>query len=91
VKSSIRVEKSNDLCYNIKKKIGGGFMSICYKKLWKLLIDNDMSKSELREKTGIAASTISKMNKNQYVSLEVLERICYALDCNIEDIVEIEK
>lgn len=50
-----------------------------------------MSKSELREKTGIAASTISKMNKNQYVSLEVLERICYALDCNIEDIVEIEK
>ena len=71
MKSSIRVEKSNDLCYNIKKKIGGGFMSICYKKLWKLLIDNDMSKSELREKTGIAASTISKMNKPVCV-LEVL-------------------
>ena len=64
-------------------------MSVCYKKLWKLLIDNDISKSELRKKTGISGSTISKMNKNEYVSLEVLDRICQEIDCNVEDVVEL--
>lgn len=63
-------------------------MNVTYKKLWKLLIDKDMSKADLRHKTGIASSTISKMNKNQNVSLEVLARICDSLKCKLDDIVE---
>lgn len=64
-------------------------MSVNYKKLWKLLIDREMSKSALRETAGIAASTLSRMNKNEYVSLEVLVKICIALDCDLGDVVEI--
>lgn len=64
-------------------------MDITYKKLWKLLIDREMSKAELRELSGVGASTFSKMNKNEYVSLEVLVKICIALNCEIGDIVEI--
>lgn len=64
-------------------------MSVTYKKLWKLLIDKEMSKAELREATGIAASTFSRMNKNEDVSLEVLSKMCIALDCEIGDIVEV--
>lgn len=64
-------------------------MAITYKKLWKLLIDREMSKAELREITGVGASTFSKMNKNEYVSLEVLVKLCIALNCELSDIVEI--
>ena len=66
-------------------------MGINYKKLWKLLIDKEMTKTELRRQTDIASSTISKMGRNEYVSLEVLVRICCALNCELGDIVEIEK
>ena len=66
-------------------------MNVNYKKLWKLLIDKDINKSELRKRSGIAASTLSRMNKNEYVSLEVLVKICVSLDCSIGDIVEIVK
>lgn len=65
-------------------------MSINYKRLWKMLIDKDMSKADLREKTGIAPSTFSKMSRNEYVSMEVLVRICDALKCQLSDIVEVE-
>lgn len=65
-------------------------MSINYKGLWKMLIDKDMSKADLREKTGIAPSTFSKMSRNEYVSMEVLVRICDALRCQLSDIVEVE-
>lgn len=66
-------------------------MSVSYKKLWKLIIDMDISKAQLRKKSGVAASTFSKMNKNEYVSLEVIERICNVLKCDIGDVVEIER
>ena len=66
-------------------------MGISYKKLWKLLIDKDMSKSELRSATGIASSTLSKMSQNELVSLDVLIRICAALECDIGDIISIER
>ena len=56
-----------------------------------MLIDRDISKSELRKNTHIAASTITKMNNDQQVSLDVLARICLELDCGIDDIVEIER
>lgn len=55
-----------------------------------MLIDKDMPKADLREKTGIAPSTFSKMSRNEYVSMEVLVRICDALRCQLSDIVEIE-
>lgn len=55
-----------------------------------MLIDKDMSKADLREKTGIAPSTFSKMSRNEYVSMEVLVRICNALRCQLSDIVEVE-
>lgn len=62
-----------------------------YKPLWKLLIDKNISKTELRERTSIARSTMVKMTNNDYVSMDILVRICVELDCGLDDIVEIEK
>lgn len=66
-------------------------MGINYKRLWKLLIDKDMTKTDLRKKTDIASSTLSKMGRNEFVSLDVLVRICCMLDCELSDIAEIER
>ena len=66
-------------------------MEYSYNKLWKLLIDKNMIKKDLMAKTNITSSTIAKMGKNQAVSLEVLGKICVALDCDIGDIVEVIK
>lgn len=65
-------------------------MGINYKKLWKRLIDDDIEISDLHTVTGIAHSTFSKMRKNEYVSLDVLVRICVALKCQLSEIVEVE-
>lgn len=62
-----------------------------YKPLWKMLIDKDMSKQDLRDKTAIARSTMVKMTNNEYVAMDVLVRICLAMDCGMDDIVEIER
>ena len=62
-------------------------MSFSYKPLWKLLIDKEMSKKHFMEVTGISKSTVMKMNKGDNVSMEVLERICQTLHCDISDIV----
>lgn len=64
---------------------------INYKPLWKMLIDRDVSKQKLREKTSISRSTIVKMKNNEYVAMDVLVRICVAMNCGLDDIVEIEK
>lgn len=64
-------------------------MSVSYKGLWKLLIDKDIKKSEMREGVGISTSTLSKLNHNKYVSLDVLVRICTYLKCQISDICEV--
>ncbi len=64
-------------------------MKFSYAKLWKLLIDKKMVKKDLMALTGITSSTIAKMGKEQSVTLEVLGRICKALDCNIGDIVDV--
>ena len=66
-------------------------MEYNYNKLWKLLIDKNLMKKDLMEKTGITSSTIAKMGKNNAVSMEVLGKICMALDCNIGDIVDVIK
>ena len=63
-------------------------MDWSYNKLWRLLIDKSMTKSQLREKTGISTSTLAKMGKNEIVSMDVLAKLCKALQCDIGDIVE---
>ncbi|MFR5189532.1 helix-turn-helix domain-containing protein [Peptostreptococcus sp.] len=63
-------------------------MPVLYNRLWKLLIDRNLNKTKLRDMANISNQTLSKLSKNQYVSLEVLERVCKCLECNIEDVVE---
>ena len=65
-------------------------MAVSYKKLWKLLIDYDMKKKDLAEKASISGYTIAKMSKGESVTTDTLVKICKALDCNIDDIMEIE-
>ena len=65
-------------------------MGVSYKKLWIRLIEKDMNKTALREAIDISTSTLSKLTKNEYVSMDVLARICKVLDCNIGDIVDIK-
>lgn len=64
-------------------------MAVNYNKLWKLLIDKKMNKSELREAVKTSPNTIAKLGKNEPVSLAVLIRICKVLECDIGDIMEI--
>ena len=66
-------------------------MSLKYNKLWKLLIDKGLNKSELCKKTGISRSTLNKLNNGENVNTEILEKICKFLECDIADIVEMEK
>lgn len=65
-------------------------VKISYKPLWKLLIDREMTKTELRKRTQIAPSTFTKMNNDRQVSLDILARICLELKCGFDDIVQIE-
>lgn len=62
-------------------------MPFTYKPLWKLLIDMDLTKKALMDETGVSKSTIDKMNRGEYVSMEVLERICTHLHCRLDDVV----
>jgi len=64
-------------------------MSVSYKKLWKLLIDKDMKKKDLCAKAGISSASVTKMGKGGHVTTEVLAKICIALDCTMDDIMEI--
>lgn len=90
--------KNDDI---IKNKIQGQFdviigennmsENLTYRPLWKVLINRDMTKTELRKKTQIAPSTFIKMNNDQQVSLDILSRICVELKCGFDDIVEIER
>ncbi len=64
-------------------------MSISYDKLWKLLIDKKMNRTDLKDASGISFNVLAKMGKNEFVSMESLLKICVALDCNIGDIVDV--
>lgn len=66
-------------------------MALSYNKLWKLLIDKGLNKTELREKTGISQATLAKLVKGENVNTETLEKICISLGCEIGDIVEIKE
>lgn len=63
-------------------------MSASYKKLWKLLIDKDLKKKDLQQLAGISNYTISKLNRGDNVTTDVLGKICKALNCNVDDIME---
>lgn len=64
-------------------------MAVSYKRLFKLMIDKKMRKKDLCELAGVSTSTMSKMGRDEIVSLEVIGRICQKLNCNIEDVLEI--
>ena len=64
-------------------------MAVSYKKLWKLLIDKDMKKKDLRIATGMTTTALAKLGKNEHVNTEILAKICKVLECNIEDIIEV--
>lgn len=64
-------------------------MTLSYNKLWKLLIDKGMTKTEMRLKADISTTTLAKLGKNETVSMEVLLKICKVLDCNVGDIIDV--
>lgn len=66
-------------------------MTVSYNKLWKLLVDKKMSKADLRKAAEIAPNTLTKMRKDEVVSIDVLLRICDTLDCNIGDIMDVAR
>ena len=68
--------------------VRGDNMAVCYKKLWKMLIDKDMIKKDLRLQTGLSTSTMSKLSKDENVSMDIIEKICTVLNCGVGDIME---
>ena len=76
--------------YNLyKQKCEVSLMPVSYKKLWKILIDKDMKKKDLQTASGVSWATITKLSKGETVSMDVLIKICRALECDIGDIMEI--
>lgn len=65
-------------------------MQANYDKLWKLMIDNKINKTQLSEKAGITTNAMAKLGRNESVQVEILAKICKVLDCNIEDIMELK-
>ena len=75
--------------YNKEIIIPKGYLyAVSYNKLWKLLIDKGMTKTELRLQTDMSTATLAKMSKNEVVSMDVMLRICKVLDCNVGDIMD---
>jgi DNA (cytosine-5)-methyltransferase 1 len=66
-------------------------MFVSYNNLWKLLVDKNMNKTELKKCTGIGSTTLSKLGKNQIVSMEVIIKICDALQCDVSDVMQISR
>lgn len=64
-------------------------MAVSYKKLWKILIDRDMTKTQLRKEAGISTGALAKLGKNENVNTEILVKICSTLRCDISDIMEL--
>lgn len=63
-------------------------MPVSYDKLWKTLIDQKMNRTELKDATGISFNILAKLGRNKYVSMESLYKICLALNCGIDDVME---
>ena len=65
------------------------FVSVSYKKLWKLLIDKEMNKTDLRLAAGVSTATLARLSKDELVTMDVLVRICKTLECNVGDIMDV--
>lgn len=65
-------------------------MHITYKKLWKLLIDQGLNKTDLRKMSGISSSSIAKLGRNENVNTDLLVKICTTLNCRLDEIMELE-
>lgn len=65
-------------------------MAVCYGKLFHLMIDKKITNSQLKEKAGFSANIITRLKKNEYISLDSIERICKVLDCGVDDILEFD-
>lgn len=78
------------ICYNMYKKVDEdvNIMAVSYKRLWKLLIDKDMKKSDLEREAKLTHYSLSKLSQGKNVSTEVLGKICETLNCTIDDIME---
>lgn len=68
--------------------LGDTVMAASYVKLWKLLLDRGLKRTDLIPMAGISSNILAKLGKNDYVSMESLEKICKALDCNVGDIID---
>ena len=66
----------------------GGVMAVSYKKLFHLLIDKGMTNAELMEKAGFSANIITRIKRDNYISLDTIEKICKTLNCGVDDILE---
>ena len=66
-------------------------MKIIYNKLWKMLIDKEMNKNDLKEATGLSAASIAKLGKGANITTDVLLKICETMNCELEDIIEIKR
>lgn len=66
-------------------------MAVSYNKLWKLLIDKGMTKTDLRLATDMSTTTLAKLGKNETVSMDIMLRICKVLECNFDDIIDVER
>ena len=66
-------------------------LTVCYNKLWKLLIDKNMKKKDLRLATGMSTTALAKLGRNEHINTEILTRICEVLDCDLSDIIELVK
>ena len=64
-------------------------MSVSYKKLWKLLIDKDMTRTDLRHAVGASSSTFAKLSRGEFISGDLMARICRELNCNVGDMMDI--
>ena len=89
VKKRLNISQKSDIIYIITFYARDTVMAASYKKLWKLLIDRDLKKKDLCAMANISTYTIGKMNRGDNITTDVLVRICSALDCSIEDIMEI--
>lgn len=69
--------------------MGGKYMDVSYNKLFKMLIDKGLNKTEFAKEVGISTNTLAKFSRNEFVSMEILVRICRKLNCTVDDIMEI--
>lgn len=81
------LEKSDKIDPNISC-FGGTKTALCYDQLFHLMIDKKMSNTQLKEKAGFSANIITRLKRNEYISVESIERICRVLECGVDDILE---